>query len=47
MDIGTTTLAAKLYDTQGKMLSQASALNPQQEWGADVISRIEAALDGR
>ena len=46
MDIGTTTLAARLYNREGEMLAEASRLNPQQEWGADVISRIEAALDG-
>ena len=44
LDIGTTTLAARLYDTAGNLLAEASALNPQQKWGADVISRIEAAL---
>ena len=47
IDIGTTTLAARLYDTNGNMLAEASRINPQQEWGADVISRIEAALDGK
>jgi uncharacterized 2Fe-2S/4Fe-4S cluster protein (DUF4445 family) len=47
IDIGTTTLAARLYDTKGTPLAETSCLNPQQEWGADVISRIEAALDGK
>ena len=47
IDIGTTTLAAKLYDTKGTLLSETSRINPQQAWGADVISRIEAALDGK
>ena len=47
IDIGTTTLAARLYDTQGTLLSEASDLNPQAKWGADVVSRIEAALDGK
>ena len=47
IDIGTTTLAARLYDTKGTLLSETSRLNPQQAWGADVISRIEAALDGK
>lgn len=46
LDIGTTTLAARLYDVQGILLAQGSCLNPQSSWGADVISRIEAALDG-
>jgi len=47
IDIGTTTLAAKLYDTTGKVLSEEARLNPQSVWGADVISRIEASLDGK
>ena len=46
VDIGTTTLAARLYGASGNMLADASCLNPQQVWGADVISRIEAALGG-
>ncbi|MBQ8345649.1 MAG: DUF4445 domain-containing protein [Clostridia bacterium] len=47
VDIGTTTLAARLYDKEGTLLSEASGLNPQSEWGADVISRIEGALSGK
>lgn len=46
VDIGTTTLAARLYDQRGDVLSEASRLNPQSNWGADVISRIEADLRG-
>lgn len=45
VDIGTTTLAAHLYDQQG-LLSTASAPNPQHIFGADVISRIDKALHG-
>lgn len=47
VDIGTTTLAAALYDPMGKELATAAAQNPQARWGADVISRIEAALAGQ
>ena len=47
MDIGTTTLAALLFDQQGIQLAQASCPNPQGAWGADVISRIQAALQGK
>ncbi len=47
IDIGTTTIAARLYDINGKILSETSLLNPQSKWGADVISRIEAALNGK
>ncbi|MBR6739348.1 MAG: DUF4445 domain-containing protein, partial [Oscillospiraceae bacterium] len=47
IDLGTTTLAARLYDTRGHLLSETSQLNPQSQWGADVISRIEAAMAGK
>lgn len=46
MDIGTTTLAARLYGADGTLLAEAGAANPQAPWGADVISRIDAALRG-
>lgn len=47
IDIGTTTLAARLYGADGNILGSKSSINPQQKWGADVITRIEAALDGK
>ncbi len=47
IDIGTTTVAAKIYNRNGEMLKSTSRLNPQQEWGADVVSRIEASLSGK
>lgn len=47
IDIGTTTLAARMYDVKGKLLSEAVCSNPQSKWGADVISRIEAAIGGQ
>lgn len=46
VDIGTTTLAARLYDSKGNLLAEDARLNPQVSWGADVISRVEAALKG-
>lgn len=46
LDLGTTTIAARLYDERGRVLSIASIQNPQIKWGADVMSRIEAALSG-
>lgn len=46
LDIGTTTLAARLYDTDGKLLAACGLPNPQGQFGADVISRIEASLGG-
>ena len=46
-DVGTTTLAAYLLDGEtGVQLADASCLNPQSQYGADVISRIQLALDG-
>ena len=46
VDIGTTTLAARLYDSCGNLLSHSSAPNPQRAWGGDVITRIEKSLSG-
>lgn len=44
-DIGTTTLVGFLLDGRtGELLATASAVNPQVQFGADVIARIEAAL---
>ena len=44
-DIGTTTVVAYLLDGRtGKRLAQASCLNPQAPFGADVISRIQYVL---
>ena len=47
IDLGTTTLAAQLWDRSGRLLAQASCPNPQSPWGADVISRIQAAMEGQ
>lgn len=45
-DIGTTTVVAYLLNGHsGKLLSHASAINPQAQFGADVISRIQYAMD--
>ena len=46
IDIGTTPLAARLYDPKANLLAETSMLNPQSECGADVVSRIEAWLKG-
>ncbi len=44
-DLGTTSIAAVLLDgASGQALAYVSALNPQTQYGADVISRIEYAL---
>jgi uncharacterized 2Fe-2S/4Fe-4S cluster protein (DUF4445 family) len=45
IDLGTTTVVATLMDLDtGAPLAVASALNPQQTFGADVISRISATM---
>jgi uncharacterized 2Fe-2S/4Fe-4S cluster protein (DUF4445 family) len=45
-DIGTTTVVCYLLDGHtGQLLSQSSAMNPQSQYGADVISRIQYVLE--
>ncbi|KAA9300288.1 MULTISPECIES: ASKHA domain-containing protein [Aerococcus] len=45
VDIGTTTLAASLVNLEtGEEVSQATALNPQIQQGADVLSRISYVM---
>lgn len=46
IDIGTTTLAARLYRGEEEVAS-ATRRNPQSAFGADVISRIEASMHGQ
>ena len=47
VDIGTTTVAAYLYDlADGKRLGEICVENPQKTHGADVISRVGYALSG-
>lgn len=45
-DIGTTTVAGTLLAPNGNIPAVSSAKNPQAAYGADVVSRISAALDG-
>ena len=48
VDIGTTTIALKLYDlTTGALLAEAGAMNPQRSIATDVMGRIGAAMEGR
>ena len=47
VDIGTTTLVVGLYSAKGDLLGKTGALNPQIQFGADVISRIELSLNGQ
>ena len=46
-DIGTTTIAMVLYGEDGRKMDSFVCLNPQIKYGADVISRIQAAEDPR
>lgn len=47
VDVGTTTLVAQLLDLRtAKVLAVETMLNPQVRYGADVISRITACLEG-
>lgn len=47
IDIGTTTLAASLIDLgNGRRIGVTSRVNHQRAYGADVISRIQAANEG-
>lgn len=46
VDIGTTTVVASLVDlSTGKELGVESMLNPQKQYGSDVLTRITYALD--
>lgn len=46
LDIGTTTLAAALVAPDGRYLRTCTRLNPQQTFGADVMTRITACREG-
>lgn len=47
VDLGTTTLVTQLIDlTTSKVLAVETMLNPQAKFGADLISRIQASIDG-
>lgn len=47
-DLGTTSLSGMLWDLeQGICLGARTMTNPQVKWGTDVISRLQAALQGK
>ncbi len=46
-DIGTTSVVCCLLDENGQLIAKASARNPQAAFGADVISRLRAAMAGQ
>ncbi len=45
VDIGTTTIAMQLRRRDGAILDTYTCMNPQRMYGADILSRIEAAED--
>ena len=48
LDIGTTTVALKRYDLRtGQLLGQSAGENPQRSIAADVVGRIDAAMNGQ
>ncbi len=48
VDLGTTTIVVQLLNLQnGQILDAVSGLNPQAKFGADLITRIQACLEGK
>lgn len=48
VDLGTTTLVAQLIDlSTARVMAVETMINPQIRFGADLISRIQASLDGK
>ncbi len=48
VDLGTTTLVAQLIDLPtANVIAVETMLNPQSKYGADLISRIQACIDGK
>ncbi len=45
LDIGTTTVAIKLFSKEGKAVAEAVGVNPQRAVSSDVMGRISAAVD--
>lgn len=47
VDLGTTTVVAALWDLRaGREMGTAAALNPQTQYGLDVLTRIDCAAQG-
>lgn len=46
VDIGTTTLAGRLYDRDGRLVEREVSVNPQRSFGADVMTRIDRSMKG-
>jgi uncharacterized 2Fe-2S/4Fe-4S cluster protein (DUF4445 family) len=46
IDLGTTTITAALIDESGAILARTTEMNAQRVFGADVLSRLQAAVSG-
>jgi len=46
VDLGTTTVAAALISPEGEIIAEAGKASSQRSYGEDVISRIEASMNG-
>lgn len=46
LDLGTTTLAGRLFSSDGELCAEATLFNPQGVFGADVLRRMEVSLAG-
>ena len=46
IDLGTTTVAARLYYRDGTVVAERSLMNPQRSFGGDVVTRMGSALSG-
>lgn len=47
VDIGTTTVVAQLFNSDGSCIGTDSSINPQSAVSSDVMGRISAAIDGK
>jgi uncharacterized 2Fe-2S/4Fe-4S cluster protein (DUF4445 family) len=46
LDLGTTTLGARLLTADGTLCAEGTLYNPQGQYGSDVVRRMEVALAG-
>jgi uncharacterized 2Fe-2S/4Fe-4S cluster protein (DUF4445 family) len=46
LDLGTTSLAGRLFDDSGRVLSEQRIANPQARYGHDILARLQAAHEG-
>jgi uncharacterized 2Fe-2S/4Fe-4S cluster protein (DUF4445 family) len=46
VDLGTTTLAGRLFSSSGEVVAEAQLVNPQRSLGADILLRLQQAHAG-